>query len=309
MNDDNDGARRERVLVIDDSRQIRDFLADYILKPHGFEVLMAADGIEGLRLAFDEHPDLMIVDVQMPSMGGLDLLRRLQLRRLNIPTILITSYGSEQVAVDALRLGVRDYVLKPFDVQQMEEAIQRAMREKRLAGAKDELTYRVTQQDKHLRQIVRQVNGLYSFSRFLATTSDVEAIVQRAVEVAAFICQADLSVLFVLDKLHGELVLRAAHNTSAAYAPRSLKSSAAAHVLRTRQTTVLDSSAARKVLPDGPAVHNLAYVPLVAGTEAIGVLSIATNSSDNALSQRDRRLLAILASLTAQSLRYHEGNA
>jgi DNA-binding response OmpR family regulator len=306
---ENEGSRPERVLVIDDSRQIREFLSEYILTPRGYEVLMAADGVTGLRLAFDERPDLMIVDVQMPSMGGLDLLRRLQLRRLSIPAILITSYSSEQVAIDALRLGVRDYVVKPFDVQQMEEAIDRALRETRLEGAKDELSYQVTKQSKHLRQIVRQVNGLYSFARFLATTTDRDAIMQRAVEVAAFMCQADLSVIFIMDNLYGEMVTGAAHNSSAVFSPRALKSAAAEHVLRTRQTTVLDSGAARKLLPGVPAIHNLAYVPLVAGTEAIGVLSVATNSSDNTFSQQDRRLLAILAGLTAQALRSNEASA
>jgi two-component system, NtrC family, sensor kinase len=302
MKDDKVNSRPERVLVIDDSRQIRDFLADYILTPHGFEVVMAEDGIDGLRLAFDTHPDLMIVDVQMPGMGGLELLRRVQLRRLNIPTILITAHGSEQVAVDALRLGVRDYVVKPFDVRQMEEAIERALYESRLEDAHGELERRVEQQERNLQRLAQQVNALFSFSRFLAKTGEMDAVTQRAVEMAAYLCGADLTALFVRDSARGELVMRAAHNTREEPAPVSLQSSAAAHVLRTRQTTILDASAARKALPNGPAVHNLAYVPLVSGTEAIGVLSVASRSRDHTMSQRDRRLLAILANVTAQAL-------
>jgi two-component system, NtrC family, sensor kinase len=302
MKENTSSSRPERVLVVDDSRQIRDFLADYILTPHGFEVIMAEDGIEGLRLAFDTHPDLMIVDVQMPSMGGLELLRRLQLRRLNVPAILITAHGSEQVAVDALRLGVRDYVVKPFDVPQMEEAIERALRESRLEDSHGELERRLEQHEHNLRQLAQQINALFSFSRFLAANRDANVIDQRAVEVAAYIASADLSALFVLDPVRGELVIRASHNTREEPAPVSLQSNAVAHVLRTRQTTVLDASAARKALPAGPALQNLAYVPLVAGAEAMGVLSVASRVSGRAMSQRDRRLLAIMASLTAQAL-------
>ena len=75
---------RECVLVVDDASSIRDFITEYILAPRGFEILTATDGLEGLRLAFDKQPDLMIVDVQMPNMDGLEMLRRLQLRRIII---------------------------------------------------------------------------------------------------------------------------------------------------------------------------------------------------------------------------------
>ncbi len=295
-------SRAERVLVVDDSRQIRDFLADYILAPRGYDIVMAEDGVEGLRLAFDTHPDLMIVDVQMPTMDGLELLRRLRLRRLNVPAILITAHGSEQVAVDALRLGVRDYVLKPFDVRQMEEAIDRALRESRLAESHDALAQRLEQQEHTLRQLAHQINALASFSRFVAANRDTDAIGQRAVEAAAYIASAELSALFVLDAARGEVALRASYNSGEEPAPVSLQSSAVAHVFHTRQTTVLDASAARRALPGGPALQNLAYVPLVAGGAALGVLSVASRLSRRAISQRDRRLLVILASLTAQAL-------
>lgn len=293
---------RECVLVVDDARSIRDFITDYILAPQGFDILIATDGLEGLRLAFDKQPDLMIVDVQMPNMDGLEMLRRLQLRRITIPAILITAHSSEKVAIEALRMGVRDYVLKPFDVKEMEEAIDRALRESRLAGAHGELQQQLEEQERSLHRLAQQVNALYSLSRLIATTTDFDALLQRVVEAAAFLSRADQSALFLLDKVRGELVMRAAHNTSLTAAPVSLKSSAAGHVLRTLQTTVLDGNAARKVMPDGPTLGHLAYVPLVANTRRIGVLSVATYAQDQTFSQRDQRLLTILGGLAAQAI-------
>ena len=120
MAEDRSGSRRERVLVVDDARDIREFLTEYILAPNGYEVLTAADGLEGLQLAFSERPDLLIVDFMMPNMNRLDLLKRLHTRLVHIPSILMTAPGSEQVAVQALRLGVRDYVIKPFTPAQFE---------------------------------------------------------------------------------------------------------------------------------------------------------------------------------------------
>jgi FixJ family two-component response regulator len=288
------------VLVVDDARSIRDFITDYILAPRGYEILTASDGLQGLRLAFDKRPDLMIVDVQMPTMDGLEMLRRLQLRRITVPAILITAHSSEKVAIEALRMGVRDYVLKPFDVKEMEDAIDRALRESRLVGAHGELQQQMEEQERSLRRFAQQVNGLYSVGRLLSTTTDLDAALQRVIEAAAFLCGANESSLFLLDGERGELVMRAAHKTALSADPVAVNSTPAAHALRTLETTVLDSKAIQRLMPDGPPLGQLAYVPLVAHGQPVGVLSVATHSGAQSFSQRDQRLLAILAALAAQ---------
>ena len=113
----------ERVLIIDDSQEIRDFLSDYILKPKGFEVLTASNGLMGLEMAIAKEPDLMIVDQQMPRLTGLEVLEKLQERGIEIPAILATAHGSEETAVQAFRLGIRDYVIKPFDADEISDAL------------------------------------------------------------------------------------------------------------------------------------------------------------------------------------------
>ena len=293
---------RECVLVVDDARSIRDFITEYILAPRGFEILTATDGLEGLRLAFDKQPDLMIVDVQMPNMDGLEMLRRLQLRRIIIPAILITAHSSEKVAIEALRMGVRDYVLKPFDVKEMDEAIDRALRESRLMGAHGELRQQLEKQERYLRRLTQQVNALYSLSRMIATTTDFDALLQRLAEAAAFLSRADQSALFLLDESRGQLLMRAAHNAPLKPASFPLNASPAAHVLRTLQTTVLDSNAARQLMPEAPPLGTLAYVPMVANTRRIGVLSVATYAKKQTFSQGDRRLLTILGGMAAQAI-------
>ena len=293
---------RECVLVVDDASSIRDFITEYILAPRGFEILTATDGLEGLRLAFDKQPDLMIVDVQMPNMDGLEMLRRLQLRRITIPAILITAHSSEKVAIEALRMGVRDYVLKPFDVKEMDEAIDRALRESRLMGAHGELRQQLEKQERYLRRLTQQVNALYSLSRMIATTTDFDALLQRLAEAAAFLSRADQSALFLLDESRGQLLMLAAHNAPLKQAPGPLNASPAAHVLRTLQTTVLDSNAARQLMPEGPPLGTLAYVPMVANTRRIGVLSVATYAQKQTFSQGDRRLLTILGGMAAQAI-------
>ena len=93
----------ERVLIIDDAQEIREFLSEYILKPKGFEVLTASNGLMGLEMAIAKEPDLMIVDQQMPRLTGLEVLGKLRERGIEIPAILATAHGSEETAVAAFR--------------------------------------------------------------------------------------------------------------------------------------------------------------------------------------------------------------
>ncbi len=116
-----------KVLIVEDRRENIVFIANNILKPLGYEVITARDGLIGLTKAKREAPDLIITDVKLPKMSGLELLGRLQKEGIAIPTIVMTFHGSEETAVQALRLGARDYLIKPFTVEEMEMALERAL--------------------------------------------------------------------------------------------------------------------------------------------------------------------------------------
>lgn len=303
MEDERKSRRAERVLVVDDAREIREFLTHYILDPKGFEVLTAADGLEGLQLAFSQQPDLLIVDLQMPNMSGLELLRRLRLRRINIPAILITAHGSEQVAVKALRLGVRDYVIKPFVVEEMEEAISRALRESRLINERDQLIRQLEASNQQLRQRAQELNAIYSIGKSVSSSLDVNTILQRVVEAAVYLVSADHGSLMLADE-NGELYVRASKSSSGAVRTlnRRVQDNKAGNVMRSMQTSVLGS----EVLPRAPGektrVDTVAYIPLVVRGESIGILSVSSQREEGKLSKRETRVLSALASLAASAI-------
>jgi CheY-like chemotaxis protein len=117
----------EKVLVIEDKPEMIQILTDYVLDPQGYVTLTALGGEEGLRMALTEEPDLVILDLRMPQMSGLQVLQSLRERQYPVPVIVITAYGSEEVVVRALRLGANDYVAKPFELDEMLTVIERVL--------------------------------------------------------------------------------------------------------------------------------------------------------------------------------------
>lgn len=129
---------RETILVVDDSLDFARTLERYTLAPLGYQVLYAANGQSGLQLAVSRQPDLILLDMNMPAMSGMEMLRALRQTSCTSPVIFMTMHGSESIAVDAFRLGVRDYLVKPFAIEEAQQAVDRALREKRLVQEKEE---------------------------------------------------------------------------------------------------------------------------------------------------------------------------
>jgi two-component system, OmpR family, KDP operon response regulator KdpE len=109
--------QQPRILIVDDEPQLARVLRTG-LKTHGYDVRVAADGVSALETFGDWHPDLVVTDLAMPNMGGLELCRRL--RELSpLPIIVLSVRGEEKTKVEALDAGADDYVTKPFGMDEL----------------------------------------------------------------------------------------------------------------------------------------------------------------------------------------------
>lgn len=153
----------ERILVVDDSKEVRDFLARTVLPLEGYVVEVASDGREALNAALSSPPDLIITDQAMPRMSGLELVERLQRAGANIPVILMTAEGSEDISVQALRARVADYFTKPLDTTQLLASIRNVLAEsqtrKAETGPPDPLQGLSTLDASQLAAILRQIQN------------------------------------------------------------------------------------------------------------------------------------------------------
>ncbi|MBC7249235.1 MAG: response regulator [Anaerolineae bacterium] len=122
-----------RVLIVDDEEGMRDFLA-FVLKTEGYQPLTAAGGREALELLQRNNVDAILADLKMPGMDGLELLRRIREYDENAVVIIMTAYASLQTALEAMKYGAYDYLLKPFDnVDTVMNAVARAVERRKLS--------------------------------------------------------------------------------------------------------------------------------------------------------------------------------
>jgi len=128
----------ETILVIDNNLEMRESLKR-ILAMDGYPIRCAADGDSGLQLAIQLQPDLILLDMSLPDLNGLQLLEALHQSECRAPVIFMTAFGSERMVVEALRLGVRDYLNKPFSAEEVRRAVEAAQRERRLAAQREAL--------------------------------------------------------------------------------------------------------------------------------------------------------------------------
>ncbi len=116
----------ERVLVVDDETQIRTALSE-VLKRKGYEVACAASGEEGLARIKEGFYDLVITDVKMPGIGGVGLLHSVSKIAPGLPVLMMTAFGTIESAIEAMKDGARDYILKPFSPEVIDAAIKRIL--------------------------------------------------------------------------------------------------------------------------------------------------------------------------------------
>lgn len=115
------------LLIIDDDEVVRESLAAY-LEDSNFKVLQALNGLQGLQIFESEQPDLVICDLRMPQIDGLELIRRIRQTASETPIIVLSGAGVMSDAVEALRLGAADYLIKPLeDLAVLEHSVRRAL--------------------------------------------------------------------------------------------------------------------------------------------------------------------------------------
>jgi class 3 adenylate cyclase/FixJ family two-component response regulator len=279
------------VLVIDDSPQIREFVVEYILQPNGFEIDIAVNGAEGLKKVLATQPDLVLMDYEMPEMTGIEVLRNLRAQGNKVPVILMTSHGSENVAVEVFRLGAKDYLIKPFAANEMLESINDVLAVTRLRRERDALTERIMQANQQLEQHVRDLNTLSQVGKSITALMQPDKMLNRIVDAVLYVTRSEECSLVLVDsesgKVGGCLQKRRPDNGKSAEQPPRLM---------TAPLTLPEDDCHSTPIhhPD----EKVLSVPMQVGQRTIGTLSISKRITGQ-FSSHDDRLLRMLADYAA----------
>jgi response regulator RpfG family c-di-GMP phosphodiesterase len=167
---------RPRVLIVDDEKFIRDILADF-LGMEGYIVRTAEDGAAALEELHSHHYDLIISDLKMPRMGGIELLEAIGTAAPNALTVIMTGFGTVETAIDAMKRGAYDYILKPFKVEEVIRVVQRGIDKQRLSA-------------ENLR--LREAVSLYAVSEAIAASLSLDEVLATIGDTALEELKGDL---------------------------------------------------------------------------------------------------------------------
>ena len=290
----------EIILVVEDNPSVSGVLLEDILPNLGYGATLATTGKQALALIEEQCPALVLLDLGLPDMNGLTLLRHLSERNIRVPIIIITAHGSEQIATEAFRLGVRDYLTKPLDISDLAASIERVLHATRLREERDSLFAQLERQ-------VRQATVLSRIGKMITSSLDLDEVLRRIVEAGVYLTHAEEGFLLLYDGETDELFLRAEKNLAdreVAIRRVPVTDTVLGQVLRTGQAarTSRNSTQQHLKLKTGFLVKSSLHVPLKAHDHILGVLSVDNAHRIRDFSDSDEALLLSLADYAAIAL-------
>ena len=185
-----------RVLIIDDEEVLRDVL-DTMLRREGFENVLAATGEEGLARLDEEEVDLVILDMMLPGMSGMETLRSIKESHKTLPVIIITAYSSIDGAIEAMKQGAYHYIPKPFKNEEVILTVNKALEQRKLSSENERLK--------------RELSDKYSYANIIGKSE----IMRRVFELIRLAAPSRSNILILGESGTGkELVAKAIHHAS-----------------------------------------------------------------------------------------------
>lgn len=298
----------EKILIIDDSREIVKHLTEYVLPTFGYVTLYAFDGQAGLQLIREEEPDLVMLDLHLPEMTGTDVLQEMAQESMSTPVVLMTGYGSEQSAIDAFRLGAKDYIIKPFTVDEIVEAIDRALVETRLIHDKEELAEQLRRTKVELSRQTHDMETLSNIGKAITSLLSVDKVLARVREAATQLTGAEESTIWMPDDSGDYLFAYGMKDDSDNDSdPEPLKLSVAdsqvGQVLQSGRPLRQSRTSGKGIkVQTGFFARAILFVPLKLRGMTLGVLGVSNRIAYRSFSRQDEFLLSFLADYAAIAL-------
>ena len=282
---------RERILIADDEEDIRDLCAR-VLSAEGYLVRCVENGLQAVDAARQETFDLLLTDILMPGLGGLEAAQAIQEFAPDIVCVVITGHGTMAMAVEAVKLGFYEFVAKPFTPEELTKAVGHAL------------------EREHLRREnvrLKALFPLFELNKAFMSTVDVQALLRQVAEVARQAVRADRAFLALLDAGCNRVLARA---VSGPPLPDSLwvvggqGQRLARRVMQSGQQLVVqgqdDQDGTFTDFMSSLGIHAFVVAPLaVKKDRPLGILVVARDTEGDTFTGGDPELLAVLSGQAA----------
>jgi len=302
-------AEESRVLVIDDEPPIRRAMADYLTE-HGYEVVTAADGAEGLAQARAEQFHVVVVDLRLPRVDGLEVIATLHAEQPGLPVVVVSGTGVLGDVIEAMRSGAWDYITKPVrDIDEILVVVERVLDRARLRAERDRYQCEIEELNRSLEaEVARRTEDLQVQNRELAALNrvsyaisdplDLDTTLNRAIGAAVAAIEADGGVVRLLNPATGQLVIAAARGLPESYLSTAQSIPLGQGVIgqvaksgRPHGGNDLASDPWLAPLGEDTGLQSYLCVPLRAGDEVVGTLGVVTQA-ERVFDARNVELLA-----------------
>lgn len=293
----------ERVLVVDEDFEVLDLVARQVLEPLGYRVATAADAASAIQQAVTFAPDLILASLTLPGLSGKDLLVALQSQGLEVPVLVMAPEGMEADAIQAFRLGAKDYLVKPLREAEVVAAVERALNEIRLRHERQRLAEQLARSNRELERRVRELTTLYGIGKAVTSTTNLPQLFTKLMEGSLYVSEADVGWILIQDEETERLILRA---------ERGLPPEASAHLNQAWDDGVsgliMLSGEALRIHGEGLAQFRVArlgqaalLVPIKVRDQPIGVIAVARRKP-RPFTERDQAMLEAVADYASISL-------
>lgn len=289
------------ILVVDPDPMARGLLAEGYLEGSGlYETITAGDGGEALTLAVDYMPDLVIMEMNLPGFSGKDLMVALLSQGIETPVITITEEGGEHMAIEAFRLGAKDYLVKPLREAEVYAVVERVLEEVTFKREREQMTQEIADANQALEQRLSEERTLFAIGKAVTSRSDLNELLNLIVEAGLYLTNAETCAVVQRDDQSGAMMLQAGKNLPPHLANQmgsAIGDDLASLVMTSGEPLLASGEGLRRFNPPHDS-YSVIYVPMVVAQRAIGILWVG-NRSQQEFVERQKELLTALADYAA----------
>lgn len=298
----------KKLLVVDDEARMCNSLCE-LLSTDGYDVTSCQSGREAIDLIKKQHFDLVLTDIKMPEVTGLDILQAAKATDPELVVILMTGYASLESALEAIKIGAFEYLLKPVEFSQLEVSVARGLEMRESSLARKKLLEDLQEANLNLNTRLQEINALHEAGRSMASTHDLQELLNTIVKLAAGVTKAEIGSLMLIDAENECLTIEASIGldpTLTKEVKLPVGSSIAGHVAKTGEPLIIadveKDDRFRRINKERYSSASLLCTPLEVTNRILGVINMANKRGGEVFNEHDLKLLVTFASQAAAAI-------